>query len=115
MQASGRGTDQFGEAAFDVHVDVFERALELERAGVDLRQNRVQAVSDLFRIVRRNDALLGQHVGMGFGRGDVLAYKCRSKSMEVLISSMMASGPDANRPPHILLLIVSLLSPIWTS
>jgi hypothetical protein len=32
-------------------------------------------VSDLFRIVRRNDALLAQHVGMGFGRGDVLAVQ----------------------------------------
>ena len=32
-------------------------------------------MSDLFRIVRRNDALLGQHVGMGLGRRDVLAVK----------------------------------------
>ena len=32
-------------------------------------------MSDLFRVVRRNDALLGQHVGMGLGRRDVLAVK----------------------------------------
>jgi thiol-disulfide isomerase/thioredoxin len=32
-------------------------------------------VSDLFRIVGRNDALLGQHVGMGLGRGDVLTVE----------------------------------------
>src|SRR6185437_10538240 len=30
--------------------------------------------------------------------------------MEALISSMMASGPEANRPPHILLLMVSLVN-----
>jgi hypothetical protein len=31
-----------------------------------------------------------------------------SKSMEALISSMMASGAEAKRPPHILLLMLSL-------
>src|SRR6188472_4077349 len=30
-------------------------------------------------------------------------YRCRSKSIEAFISSMMAPGPDENRPPHILL------------
>src|SRR3954462_2081351 len=33
--------------------------------------------------------------------------RCRSKSMEALISSMMAPGPDVNRPPHILLLMTA--------
>ena len=32
-------------------------------------------MSDLLRIVRRDDALLGQHAGMGLGRGDVLAVE----------------------------------------
>src|ERR1700749_3673430 len=30
-------------------------------------------------------------------------YRCQSKSIEVLICSMMAAGPDAKRPPHIAL------------
>ncbi len=36
MQAAGGGADQFGEPRFDVHVHVFERALELEFALLDL-------------------------------------------------------------------------------
>src|SRR5436190_4176110 len=32
-------------------------------------------------------------------------YRCRSTSIEALIASMIASGPDAKRPPHILLLM----------
>ncbi len=36
MQPPGRRTDQLGEPAFHVHVDVFERALEGKRALLDL-------------------------------------------------------------------------------
>ena len=36
MQPPRRRPDQLGEPALDVHVDVFERALELELAGLDL-------------------------------------------------------------------------------
>ena len=36
VQAAGRGADQVLEPALDVHVDVFQRALERERAGLDL-------------------------------------------------------------------------------
>ena len=35
VQPSGGRTDQFGQPALDVHMDVFERALEIERALVD--------------------------------------------------------------------------------
>lgn len=36
MQAAGGGTDQLGQAALDVHMDIFERALEREVALADL-------------------------------------------------------------------------------
>ena len=36
MQPPGGRSDQVGEARFHVHVDVLERALELEPAGLDL-------------------------------------------------------------------------------
>ena len=36
MQAPGGRPDQFREPAFDVHVDVLQRALEGELAGLDL-------------------------------------------------------------------------------
>ena len=35
MQPSRGRPDQFGKPALDVHMDVFERALEIERALVD--------------------------------------------------------------------------------
>src|SRR5262249_27884982 len=36
MQPPRRGTDQLGQPAFDVHMDVLERALELKLAALDL-------------------------------------------------------------------------------
>ena len=36
MQPPRRRPDQLGEPALDVHVNVFERALEVEFAGFDL-------------------------------------------------------------------------------
>src|SRR5271170_3508938 len=36
-------------------------------------------------------------------------YRWRSKSIEALISSMIGSGPDPKRPPHILLLMMRSL------
>jgi hypothetical protein len=36
MQPTGRRPDQFAEPALDVHMDVLERALELELARFDL-------------------------------------------------------------------------------
>jgi hypothetical protein len=36
MQPAGRRPDQLGQPAFDIHVNVFQRALEFERAGLDL-------------------------------------------------------------------------------
>src|SRR5450759_977452 len=54
-------------------------------------------MSDLFRIVGRNDALLGQHVGMGLGRGNVLAVE-----MPVEIDGgvdLLHDGAGARREP----------------
>jgi hypothetical protein len=36
VQAAGRRADQIGQPAFDVHMNVFERALEFKFAAVDL-------------------------------------------------------------------------------
>ena len=42
VQAAGGFADDFLEAGLDVHVDVFERGLELEPAGLDLSAHAVQ-------------------------------------------------------------------------
>jgi hypothetical protein len=36
VQPAGGGADQLGQAALDVHMDIFERALEREAALADL-------------------------------------------------------------------------------
>ena len=36
VQPPGRRPDQFGKPALDIHMDVFERPLEVELAGLDL-------------------------------------------------------------------------------
>ncbi len=36
MEPPGGGADQLGKPAFDIHMNVLERALEAELAGLDL-------------------------------------------------------------------------------
>jgi hypothetical protein len=72
VQPSGRRSDQFGKPALDVHMDVFERALEVESALADLRQDGVEALGDVLRIAGGDDAVVRQHRGMRLRRGDVL-------------------------------------------
>ncbi len=72
VQPAGRRADQFGKTRFDIHVDVFQARREFELAVFDLFQNRVQAVSDLFLIGRGDNALCGEHLGMGDGAANVL-------------------------------------------
>ena len=68
-------------------------------------------MSDLFRIVGRNDALLAKHVGMGLGRGDVLAVE-----MPVEIDGgvdLLHDGAGARREPptpHFVAHVVALIA-----
>ena len=51
MEAAGGRADQRGEPGLDVHVDVFERAVEGEAAGLDLGLHPLQAVRDRVRVL----------------------------------------------------------------
>jgi hypothetical protein len=51
---------------------------------------------------------------MGLAGGNVLAIEVPVESIEVLIFSMMAAGPEAKRPPHIVLLTTRLLPLLLT-
>src|SRR5437899_2960170 len=75
VQAAGGRADQVCKAGLDIHVDVFKFRREFERPGLDLFQDRVQAVSDFFLIGRRNDARLRQHLAMGDRSADVLCVE----------------------------------------
>ena len=65
MQPAGGVADQLLQPRFHVHVDVFQRGLELELALVDLRADAREAVGDGLAIRLRQNALLHQHGGVG--------------------------------------------------
>ena len=61
MQPPGGIADQILQPRFHVHVDVFQRDLELELALVDLLADALQAVGDGGAVGVGQDALLHQH------------------------------------------------------
>ena len=72
VQAPGGRTDDLGEAALDVHMDVFERAREGEGPRLDFALDLVETLGDGLRVRRVDHALFGEHGDMGEGAGDVL-------------------------------------------
>ena len=105
VQPSGRRPDDFGEAAFDVHMDVFERALERKRPRLDFAFDLRESLGDRLGVGGFDNALGGEHGDVGLRAGDVLGAGFRSKSIEALIPSIASAGRPENRPPHIVLLM----------
>ncbi len=64
--------DDLGKAAFDVHMDVFERARERERARLDFAFDLGETLCDCLGVGGFDDALAGEHGEMGLGAGDIL-------------------------------------------
>ena len=69
-----------GEPGLDGHVDVFQGRVELELPGLDLPADLGQPRHDLLPFRRGDDALLGQHPGVGHGAGDILAGQAPVKA-----------------------------------
>ena len=65
MQPPRRGTNQIGQSAFDIHMNIFERVLEDKIPGLNLAQDLVEAIHDRANVGCVQDALLRQHRGMG--------------------------------------------------
>ena len=72
MQPLSGGADPLGEHGLDVHVDVLVIQRELHTAGLDVSQNGLESVDDLFGLVLLDDSRLAQHLGMGDRPRDVL-------------------------------------------
>ena len=72
MQPSGRWAYDFGKAAFDVHMDVFERALKRKRACLDFAFDLRETLRDRLGVGGFDDALGSKHGEVGLGRQDVL-------------------------------------------
>ena len=72
VQARSGRTDQVGEPAFDVHVQVFQGRIPREVAPFDLVLHSGQAANYGIGIFPGDDALLRQHGRVGLGAGYVL-------------------------------------------
>ena len=106
VQAPGRRADDLGKPAFDVHMDVFERALERERSRLDFAFDLRKTLGDRLGVGGFDDALARRAWRYGPAEPAMSwAASLRSKSIEALISSIASAGRPANRPPHIVLLM----------
>ena len=80
MQTAGGFADNVLQALLDIHVNVFKRCRKGERACFDLGLNLVEAAGNFPGVGLRNDALLGQHCGMGFRACNVLGIEALVKA-----------------------------------
>jgi serine protease Do len=71
VQALAGIAHQLGQARLDVQVNVFQVQLPVEGAGLDLGADLGHATLDGGQVIRPDDALGGQHVGVGQGARDV--------------------------------------------
>ena len=69
-----------GEPGLDGHVDVFQGRVELELFGLDLPADFRKPRHDLVPFRHGDDALPGQHAGVGHGAGDILAGQAPVKA-----------------------------------
>ena len=61
VQSARGGADDFGEARFDVHVNVFQRARKIEAAAFDLASNLVETGGNGLGVLFRDDSHGGEH------------------------------------------------------
>ena len=64
VQSSGVLADELEEPGLDVHVDVFQRRIECERAGNDLQFDLIESLQDRVTGIRTHDSLRDQHATM---------------------------------------------------
>jgi len=77
VQFAAGGADDLGQTPLDIHVNVFVRLRELEFSTVDLKLHSLQAADDFLCITRRNDVLLGEHLGVSDAASDIVAIEPR--------------------------------------
>ncbi len=72
MQTPSGGADDLGEPALHVHMDVLERARELEAPRLDFALDLSKTPRDGLGVGGFDDALAGEHGDVGLRTGDVL-------------------------------------------
>ena len=72
MEALARVADALGQHGLDIHVDVLVVQGELHLVVLNVSQDSLQALYDLFRLMCLDDPLPAQHLGVGDGALDIL-------------------------------------------
>ena len=72
MEALACVSDALGEHGLDIHVDVLVVQGELHLPRLNIFQDGLQALHNLFRLVLLDNPLPAQHLGVGDGACDVL-------------------------------------------
>ena len=75
MELAGGGADDFIEALFDVHMDVFELRAPGKSAGFDLLADAAKPVDDEIGLAGGDDSLSGKHPRVGDRAGDILSVE----------------------------------------
>jgi len=65
VQALASVANKLCQARFDVQVHIFQVKLPFKRAGVDLLNNLPHAALNVGEILGADDALCGEHAGVG--------------------------------------------------
>ena len=73
VEPPGGLADDLRQAMLDMHVNVFERGILDQLARFDLLGDLAQSAVDRGGILGREDALTGEHRGVGAAGGDILA------------------------------------------
>jgi hypothetical protein len=72
VQLLARLTDLLGELDLEVHMDVLEGGVEIDRALAELLLDDLQGGDDLVGLLDRDDPLAREHAGVGDGPGDIV-------------------------------------------
>ncbi len=75
MQLRARRADSFRKHRFDIHVHVFERAVPLEFARLDLFLDRTQSGLDLSAFGGRYGSRASERCGVRDRSGDIVAVQ----------------------------------------
>ena len=96
MQPSGGLADELIQPPLDVHMQVFQGGVPGKFAVGDFRLDAPQPVGDAGGVLRADDALAGQHPGVGQRPGNILPEK-----PPVIVNGHGVSAEIGHTPPTI--------------
>jgi hypothetical protein len=107
VQAARNRPDALAQPRLHVHVDVLEARIELERSGLDLAQQLLQAGCDRVRVGGRDHAGATQHAGVGDRAANVVARQLaveldrRGEALHARVGALAEASPPRLLVAHI--------------